>query len=645
MKVLLKKLKKASKVALSFFGISTILYLVLYILFVINILSLKDVETLLRVIVIFFFAIWIITYLFVGLIKLVQKKYKLFTVLTIFTFIFSIIFGVANFVFTFAYDTLDRLGEKDMIVYTSYLISMKDTEFNENSKIGMISNEDDIEGNILAKEILSKYKLKNDIKKYDDYLIMISDLYNGDVDAIFVSENYVTLFNGEEHFTDIGEVTKIIYKYSEKRKNEDKQIISNKSLTEPFTVLALGVDSDSEGLDANAAFNGDTLILMTFNPKTLTATMFSIPRDTYVPIACRNNAYAKINSSAAYGTSCVIDTIEQLTDIPIDYYIKVNFKAVVHLVDAVGGVTIDVEEPDFNTNHGIDCKGKVCTGSSDRSSGKVIYLDYGMQTLDGEQALAYARNRSQYIESDLARNRHQQEVITALAQKALTINSFDKFESVLDAVSNNIATNMSRDQIISSYDILKSMLERTLNKEEMINIKKTYLEVSSLPVNLGTRVTSALSYYPDSLAEITKLMKENLEIEKPELVKTFSYSINEDYESKVFGKGIRSGESLKLMPSFIGKTVSEAQSWATENNITVEFDYLDRSSNIITNQNVASGVLVKNVKSVLFTVGTEKIDIPNIDQNENQNNETNIENNDIDTESNSLEEIENIMGE
>lgn len=644
MKVLFKKLKKASKVALSFFGIGTLLYLILYIFFVINILSLTDVETFLRIMVISFFTIWLITYLFISLIKLVQKKYKVFTFLTIFTFLFSAIFGVANFVFTYAYDTLDRLGEKDMIVYTSYLISMNDHEFTEDSKIGMISNEDDIEGNILAKEILSKYKLKNDIKKYDDYLLMIADLYNGDIDAVFVSENYVTLFNGDENFADIGNVTKVIYKYSEKRKNEDKQITSNKSLTEPFTILALGVDSDSEGLNANAAFNGDTLILMTFNPKTLTATMFSIPRDTYVPIACRNNAYSKINSSAAYGTSCVIDTIEQLTDIPIDYYIKVNFKAIVHLVDALGGVTINVEEPDFGTNHGIDCKGKVCTGSSDRNNGKVIYLDYGTQTLDGEQALAYARNRSQYIESDLARNRHQQEVITALAQKALTINSFDKFENVLDAVSNNIATNMSRDQIISSYDILKSMLERTLNKEEMINIKKTYLEVASLPVNLGTRVTSALSYYPDSLAEITKLMKENLEIEKPELIKTFSYSINEDYESKIFGKGIRTGESLKLMPSFIGKTISEAQSWATDNNIIIDFDYLDRSSNIITNQNVATGVLVKNVKSVLFTVGTEKVDIPNNNQSNNQNIDIDIENNN-NTESNDLEEIENIMGE
>ena len=65
----------------------------------------------------------------------------------------------------------------------------------------------------------------------------------------------------------------------------------------------LGVDSETDELNDDAAFNGDTIILATFNPKTLSATLFSIPRDTYVPIACKGKAYNKINSSAAYGTA------------------------------------------------------------------------------------------------------------------------------------------------------------------------------------------------------------------------------------------------------------------------------------------------------------------------------------------------------
>ena len=347
MKVLFKKLKRSNKAALIFFVIAFAAYIVLYGLFVKNVLGLKSVENLSRIIVLCFFGIWFLFYTLIGLIKLVKQQYKLFVFLTIITYIFIFTFGVANFLFRFAYDKIDNVVEKEYVTYTSLLISLNDTEFNSDSVIGMIADEDDIEGHILAKKIIKKYKLDNEIKTYDDYPLLLSALYDKEVDAIFVSDNYITIFSGDEVFTNIAEETKTIYTYSEKRKNEDKKIKSNKKITEPFTVLIMGVDSEANGLNANAAFNGDTLILATFNPKTLTASMFSVPRDTYVPIACRNGAYAKINSSAAYGTKCVIDTMEDLTDIKIDYYVKINFRGVVDLVEALDGIVVDVEEPDY----------------------------------------------------------------------------------------------------------------------------------------------------------------------------------------------------------------------------------------------------------------------------------------------------------
>ncbi len=604
MKILFKKLKNTNKVALVFFTIAFILYIVSFGFLAKNILGLKKIETTIRTAAICFFTAWFFLYVLISLVKLVTRKYKLFTFLTVITYIFIIIFGIGNYAFNFAYDKIDKLTEKDVITYTSVLLSLKDTDFNSDSVIGMISNEKDIEGSILAKKIISKYNLKNKIEKYDDYPLMISDLYEGNVDAIFVSDNYITLFGGDEDFPTIAEDTKEIYTLSEKRKNEDKKIKSDKKLTEPFTILIMGVDSERNGLNANAAFNGDTLILATFNPKTLTASMFSIPRDTYVPIACRNNALAKINSSAAYGTSCVIDTIENLTGITIDYYAKINFKGVVELVDALGGITVDVEKPDYQYNHGFNCKGKVCEQNSDRDWSKALYIEPGKnRKLNGEEALAYSRCRGLYTSSDLARNRHQQDVITAIANKAMKIRDFDQFEDILDAVSNNIATNMSRNQIISSYNIIKDMIDKSLNDGEMITIKKTYLEVSSLPVNLGNRVTSALSYYPDSLAEIVQMMKENLELEKPKMIKTFKFDANEEYTTKIWGKGVRSGSTLELMPNLTSKTVAEAQSWGKQNGVSVSFNYVDQNSNIITKQSVPTGTLMQKVTSVTFTVG------------------------------------------
>ena len=604
MKVLFKKLKKSNKAALVFFTIAFVAYVVLYGLFIKNVLGLKSVENLSRIIVLCFFGVWFLFYTLIGLIKLVKQQYKLFVFLTIITYIFIFTFGVANFLFSFAYDKIDNVVEKEYVTYTSLLISLNDTEFNSDSVIGMIADEEDIEGQILAKKLIKKYKLDNEIKTYDDYPLLLSALYDKEVDAIFVSDNYITIFSGDEVFTNIAEETKTIYTYSEKRKNEDKKIKSNKKITEPFTVLIMGVDSEANGLNANAAFNGDTLILATFNPKTLTASMFSVPRDTYVPIACRNGAYAKINSSAAYGTKCVIDTMEDLTDIKIDYYVKINFRGVVDLVEALDGIVVDVEEPDYQYNHGFNCYGKVCEQDSNREWDNPIVIEPGKnRKLNGEQALAYSRCRGLYASSDLARNRHQQDVITAIANKMMKTRNLHQFEDILDAVSNNIATNMDRDQIISSYNIIKDMIEKSLNGEEMITVKKTYLEVSSLPVNLGTRVTSALSYYPSSLEEIVKMMKENLELEKPEMIKTFSFDSNETYESKVYGKGLRSGTKLELMPSFIGKTVSEASSWGGTNGITVSFNYKDEASTIITNQSVPTGTLLNTVSSVVFTVG------------------------------------------
>ena len=124
------------------------------------------------------------------------------------------------------------------------------------------------------------------------------------------------------------------------------------------------------------------LMVITFNPKTLTSTMLSIPRDSYVPIACfsgqRKN---KITHAAWQGESCMQKTIENFLDIDIDYYVKINFKGVVKLVDTLGGVEVDVP---YN----------LCEQNSNRQWGaNTVYIEEGRQVLNGEQALAFARNR------------------------------------------------------------------------------------------------------------------------------------------------------------------------------------------------------------------------------------------------------------
>ena len=659
MKVLFNKLKKTNKLFLIIYLITFIIYLITYILLIKNLMSLSGIETAIRIIVIVIFGIWLLVYFLWNLINLILKKFIKLSITTAITIIFAIVFSFANYYINMLYSGISNIGEKEYIVYTTNLVVLNGTEINDESILGMINNSDDIEGNVLAKELIEKENLtNNEIEEYSSYYEMIFDLLNGKIDGIFLSSNYQTIFGSEESFKDLKDTT-IAYTYSKEMENQDTTLTSNKSLKEPFTILLMGVDSEIDGLNANAAFNGDTLMLITFNPKTLNATMFSIPRDTYVPIACNNNKYAKINSSAAYGTSCVIDTVEQLTDITIDYYVKINFKGVVDLVDALGGIEVDIEAPDFNYNHGVNCGGRFCEQNSDRdtSASGMIYLDPGLQTINGEEALAYARCRHLYLQSDIDRNKHQQQVVEAIAKKAASLDNLSKIEEILNAVTKNITTNMSSKQILSFYDVLKSMIASSLSDGSFLTIEKTYLEYYSLPVRLGNNgpFTSAIGYYPDSLNAIIKLMKENLEIENHEMIKTFSFDANEEYTTKVSGQGITTGTKLETMPNFVGKSVSEVETWATNHNITLHTEFVNNTSSyynpniapgLISNQNISDGILLNNVSELTIYINSistnnDNPTTPNDDNNYNDkpSKDDNLPNDEQTEEDNPLDDI------
>ena len=357
MNKIIKKLKKSNKFLRILYYLTNISYLIGLVLFVKSLLSLTGVETLLRIIFIILFILYLVFYAFWNLLNLIQKKYKGLIITTIISILLTILFFIGSYYINYVYNNLDNLQENKNILYTSYLITLKDNKFDDNSKIGIINKNVDSDNYELSTKLYKKKKLSNDTEEYTNYIKMIGDLYDGVVDAIFVPGNYITLFKNEEGFENIDNDTKKVYEYSEKRQNEDLDLVSNKDFNEPLTFLFLGVDSEGDGLNASAAFNGDTLMIMSFNPKTLNAILLSIPRDTYVPIACNNNTYAKINSSAAYGTSCVISTINNFLDINIDYYVKINFKGVVDLVEAVGGVEVDVEAPTYMADK---YNGKVC---------------------------------------------------------------------------------------------------------------------------------------------------------------------------------------------------------------------------------------------------------------------------------------------
>ncbi len=598
MKKILKKFKKLSKKYRIIFYIVSVLFLVSIVFISQGLLLLKNIETGLRILFLIFVYLGFLVYLFISILLLFSKRGKSYIINSIFISIISIIFIVISIYINKTYNIVDRMN-KDVVMYSSSLVVMKDTEFKNNSSfvVGMISDENDIEGNILANKLIDKKKLdKIDIKYYDNYLEMLGDLYNKSINGILVSTGYVVSFSGYDNYNNIGNETKIVYTYKEKRKNISLNSGSGKKLTEPFTILLLGVDSEVDGLKANQAFNGDTMMMITFNPTTLNTTVFSIPRDTYAPIACNGKRSNKINSSAAGGTTCVINTLKDLTGIDIDYYVKINFKGVVDLVEALDGIEVDVPV-DF------------CEQDSNREFGEhEICLKKGVQTLNGEAALALSRHRHSLPLGDFQRVQHQQLVVEAMAKKVKNIRSVNKFYEVLDAISKNIETNVSTDEMLNLYNVGKKML---LENDTNINIEKTYLtgyDLTMLIPGLGNVYT--FQYYPESLNEIVKAMKVNLGLEEPTMIKTFNFSANYTYEVPVIGKQYYSVKRNEALPSFVGSSLEYLNTWANARGITVNTNYVtegmdgydENKNGIITSQSVSKGTLVSEVKSINVNV-------------------------------------------
>ena len=617
MNKMLRKLKKSKKAYRVIYYIINIFYLVTLVLFIKNILSLKGIETFIRVIVIIFFILYFFIYSFWNLLNLLRRKYKGLIITSIITLLFIIVFSVSSYYINFVYSNINGMKEKNEVIYNSYLIVLSDKTFNKDSVIGIIDKDIDKDNYDLAQKLIKEKKLYNKVEYYNDYIKLIDDLYKGVIDAAIVPGNYENLVKNEVGFENIDSDVKKVFEYSEKKKNEDLDLVSNKDFNESLTFLFLGVDSEGDGLNASSSFNGDTLMLMSINPKTLNAILLSIPRDTYVPIACNKNNYAKINSSAGFGTSCVISTINNLMGINIDYYVKINFKGVVDLVEAVEGIDVFVEAPTYTPNK---YKGKVCEQNSDRQFGnKLVCMEPGLQTLNGEQALAYARCRHLYIGSDLDRVRHQQQVVEALANKALHFSSIKDLQNILTAVSKNISTNMDTDTMLSGYNVLKNVVGSKLSGTDGLNISKATLETYSLNVYVpqSGRNTSAQGYYLSSLNDIKHAFNVVLDKEKDEMVKTFSFSVNETYELYSPGKGKRTEKSGELLPSFVGKTVDEAKEFCNQYNISLNVKYVDPESEfyngsvnvgLIGNQSVHKDVLISSISELTVYIVNSKVE-------------------------------------
>ena len=597
-------MKKKTK--LQYSNILAIVFIIASIYLIQAILLFKKIETGIRYFIIGVILI-IDILIFVKLFFSKKKKKKKKKIIASVVFlVFSILFIFLGYNLNKIYSYFSNLNKK--VVYSISLVTLKENKITDPSKlkdvkIGVNTEEE----HKLAEDIIKKYALdkNNELVEYQDYRKMILDLYDGKVQYIFLQTNYVDIYSTDENFENIGEkIITIDTSQKEVTKEEVQLSGSSKDVSEPFTVLLIGIDSTVNGLQNADSFNGDSLIVVTFNPSTMHATMLSIPRDSYVPITCMGGIDNKITHSASGGAKCVINTIQNFLDIKIDYYMKINFTGVVDLVNAVGGIEVDVPY-------------KICEQNSKRQFGKkMVYINAGHQTLNGEQALAYARNRksnSNYcskewttgVRNDFVRAEHQQEVIQAILNKMKNFSSIGDLEKILSVISKNFDTNMSESTIFSFYNIGKDVLLSS-SSDSVITIDKLYLDGDGQMI-FDERSGLVLWDYilnQRSLSEVKQALKNNLSGKKQELIKSFSYKYGENYSVRVIGKGYYDTKKYTLLPDMTGWTLTKAQKWLKDAGLTVEVQYTEsnKENNIVLEQQYPASKridLIPNKKVIL----------------------------------------------
>lgn len=275
--------------------------------------------------------------------------------------------------------------------------------------------------------------------EYDSMTALLEAFYNGEVDSIIINESSRSQILDMEAYSNFDSNTRVVYQTSYKVKNNDSATSVSDITSKPFNVLISGSDTRG-GFDENG--RSDVIMVATVNPKTHTILLTSVPRDFYVTTACdagdgcMQGALDKITHTGIHGTNTTKRTVEQLLGIEINYTFKVGFDTVTELVDVLGGVDVYVE-PGYAT-----------TTSQ-------FSVHEGVNHLNAEQALAFARERYSYTEGDRQRTKNQQQVLMGIVKEATKPSVITNYAAIMDTMANTFSTTMSNEEIT---DLIKYQL-------------------------------------------------------------------------------------------------------------------------------------------------------------------------------------------
>ena len=363
-------------------------------------------------------------------------KKKIAKVFTLLLLIFGItlgsigVFGIQQFV-----SVTSKLNETAAVSnYTMSIAVLKDSEIESVSQLESVAAPvDNDQENVqkLIDDIQKNQQKTLTVTSIESYLEAYKQLQSGEVKAIVLNEAFENIIESE--YPNHADTIKKIYIMGVKKKVKGPKASKGNGMT----IYVSGIDTYGP---INSVSRSDVNILMTVNTDTKEVLLTTTPRDSYVPIADGgNNQYDKLTHAGIYGVDASIHTLENLYDIDINYYARLNFTSFLKLIDLLGGIDV-YNDQEFNAH---------------TNNGK--HYPVGNLHLNSTDALGFVRERYALADGDRDRGRNQQKVITAIIQKLTSTEVLTNYSAVIQGLQESVQTNMP-------VEVMTDLVNRQLEK-------------------------------------------------------------------------------------------------------------------------------------------------------------------------------------
>jgi len=409
-------------------------------------------------------------------------------------------------------DVLDIVSAPDEVIYeerTYSFVTMADFNIDavrNYGRIGIFTTT--AEAEVATDEFLTDQDfIPNYIPTiFESPIEMINALYNNEIDSMIIASNFAQVFDDIEQFREIETDTMILESFTVEIEIAERSDIEP---GEPFSILLLGLAQAGRN-DLNAPSTINTFMLLTINLENLSFTITSIPRDSFVWYP-HWGRYERLSVTNMGGTRTAIEAIEHMFDMEIPYYVKLNFTGFMSLIDTLGGIEVDIPQAFYEQD------------SRQRFGEHAIYLDAGLQRLNAEQALAFARHRNSRgttnIEGDdITRVRNQQIIFQAMLSEMLSqTTSINDMLAMLEAGGEHVETNLRRHELMTIAQYMLGLIQGRGATELMNEIHFINMTVTGQPEKRWLHGNEAWISHPHPwvVDEANRLMRINLGLERP----------------------------------------------------------------------------------------------------------------------------------